>query len=94
MEEEHKYQREMEKRELERKAQVRKDRKGHNSVKKEELSLLIETCVVYWSLALKFEFGIPHNKLWIIIYLLSDVNLMIPNVSLGIVVAMGICKRI
>lgn len=46
MEEEHKYQREMEKRELERKAQVRKDRKGHNSVKKEELSLLIETCVV------------------------------------------------
>lgn len=92
MEEEHKYQREMEKRELERKAQVRK---GHNSLKEEELSLLIETCtVVYWSLALKFEFGIPHNKLWIIIYLLSDVNLMIPNVSLGIVVAMGICKRI
>lgn len=91
MEEEHKYQREMEKRELERKAQVRK---GHNSLKEEELSLLIETCVVYWSLALKFEFGIPHNKLRIIIYLLSDVNLMIPNVSLGIVVAMGICKKI
>lgn len=67
----------MEKRELERKAQVRK---GHNSLKEEELSLLIETCVV--------------NKLWIIIYLLSDVNLMIPNVSLWIVVAMGICKRI
>lgn len=44
MEEEHKYQREMEKRELERKAQVRK---GHNSLKEEELSLLIETCVVY-----------------------------------------------
>lgn len=93
MEEEHKYQREMEKRELERKAQVRKGHTG-NSLKEEELSLLIETCVVYWSLALKFEFGIPHNKLWIIIYLLSDVNLMIPNVSLGIIVAMGICKRI
>lgn len=44
MEEEHKYQREMEKRELERRAQVRK---GHNSLKEEELSLLIETCVVY-----------------------------------------------
>lgn len=43
MEEEHKYQREMEKRELERRAQVRKDRKGHNSVKKEELSVLTES---------------------------------------------------
>lgn len=46
MEEEHKYQREMEKRDLERRAQVRKDGKGHNSLKKEELSLLTETWVI------------------------------------------------
>lgn len=46
MEEEHKYQREMEKRDLERRAQVRKDGKGRNSLKKEELSLLTETWVI------------------------------------------------
>lgn len=99
MEEEHKYQREMEKRDLERRAQVRKDGKGHNSLKKEELSLLTETGysdfnVLYWS-CLHFSWKL-EVLLIILEYMYCQMEILryLRCLTLGIVDALDICKRI